>query len=93
MLKIHSKVISFENISLLVPRKSAENNWLLLSTVKSNVLEKHLHLPLDYKIKNIYPNLLIIEQENDPTISPIVNFLKTENKTTFAKKSEKARFY
>ena len=93
VLKIHSKVISFENISLLVPRKYAENNWLLLSTVKSNVLEKHLHLPLDYKIKNIYPNLLIIEQENDPTISPIVNFLKTENKTTFAKKSEKARFY
>lgn len=96
VLKIHSKVISLENISLLVSRESAKNNWLSVSTVKSNVLEKHFHLPLDYKIKNIYPNLLIIEQENDPTISSIVNFLKTENKTTFAHKrklGKKARFY
>ena len=61
-----------------------------------NVLEKYLDLSIDYEIKNINPDLLTTEQENDPTISPILNFVKTENKPTFEQKRnwvEKATFY
>ena len=91
VLKSHSKEISLENISSLISRKSAENNWLLVSAVNSNVLEIHLDLSLDYEIKNIYPNLLITEQENDLTISPILNFDKNENKPTFKQKRKLGR--
>ena len=73
----------FLYISSLNPRKSAENNWLSVSAVNSNVLEKHLDLSLDYEMKSINPNLLITEQESDPAISPILNFVKTQNKPIF----------
>ena len=82
-LKSHSKEISLENVSSLILRKSAENNWLSVSAANSNVLEKHLDLSFDYEIENINPNLLITEPKNHPTISPILNFVKTENKPNF----------
>ena len=62
VMKSHSKEISLENISSLIPRNSAKNNWLPVSAVNSNVLEKHLDLSLDYEIENINPNLWINER-------------------------------
>ena len=81
----------FLYISSLNPRKSAENNWLSVSAVNSNVLEKHLDLSIDYKMKSVNPNLLITEQENDPAISPILNFVKTQNKPIFEQKRKLGR--
>ena len=48
-------------------------------------------MSLDYEIDNINPNLLITEQECDPTISAILNFVKTENKPTFEQKRKLGR--
>ena len=73
VLKSYPKENSLENISSLIIRKSAENNRLSVSAVDFSFLEKHLDLSLDYEIKNINPNLLITKQENDSTISPILN--------------------
>ena len=59
-------------------------------------LEKDLDLSLDYEIKNINTNLLITEQENDLTISPILNFVKMKMNLLSNKKGnlvEKAGLY
>ena len=59
-------------------------------------VEKDLDLSLDYEIKNININLLITEQENDPTISPILNFVKMKMNLLSNKKGnlvEKAGLY